>query len=146
MANTHEGQLNNLEFNTSGRYLTGQSFIPSWISFLIHLNLSEAVSQHRIRKTSPYITMDSAAKAEDNRENPEWNRQFAGALVCGVLLLWHAFCMPCLQLLEIGFSAACHPGGLKDIVRSCWQLSDDRHAAPTVVRSRCARRTAQVRN
>jgi hypothetical protein len=29
MANTHEGQLNNLEFNTSGRYLTGQSFIPS---------------------------------------------------------------------------------------------------------------------
>ena len=38
--------------------------------------------------------------------------------------------MPCLALLEIGYAAACRPGGLKDIVRFCQQLTDNRQPLP----------------
>ena len=41
--------------------------------------------------------------------------------------------MPCLQLLEIGYAASCRPHGLKDIVRSCQQLVNDRQPLPRCV-------------
>jgi hypothetical protein len=105
---------------------------PQSISFLIHFNVAKqchTIACARHLHVSRWI----ALQKQDNRENPEWNRRFTGSLANNVLLLWHVFCMPCLQLLEIGYAALCHPRGLKDIVRSCQQLVDDRQPLPRCV-------------
>ena len=67
---------------------------------------------------------------DENRENPEWNRRFGTTLSADILLLWNVFRMPCWALLKIAYGAASRPGGLRDIVRSCEQLTDDNEPLP----------------
>ncbi|CAB4001307.1 Hypothetical predicted protein [Paramuricea clavata] len=97
---------------------------PQSISFLIHLNVAKqchTIACGRRLHISRWI----ALQRQDNRENPEWNRQFTGSLPNDVLLLWQVFRMPCLQLLEIGYAASYRPHRLKDIVCLCQQLVND---------------------
>jgi hypothetical protein len=105
---------------------------PQSISLINHLNVAKQCHNIACGRRL-HISRWIALQRQDNRENPEWNRRFAGSLANDVLLLWQVFRMPCLQLLEIGYAASCRPRGLKDIVRSCQQLIDDGHPLPRCV-------------
>lgn len=102
---------------------------PQSQSFLIHLNVAKQchliASQRRL-----HVSRWIAEQRQENRDNDDWNRRFASCLAADVLLLWSVFRMPCLALLEIGYAAACRPGGVRDIARYCENLLNDGQPLP----------------